>query len=179
MVAVFVNAPDGHRIQVAELQRGALFGEMAILAGAPHNATIIASPNQPAKILEIQRPALRLLRKLTNFSDDLDRNYRRHGRRTMLEHLRLLTGLSIETIEALKKISTFRVFAKNHPLFRQDETMNRVYIIKQGWLKRHYEFVLNGQPQLVEDYLGKGHIFGLDGILQNAKWQYTAELMSR
>jgi Fe-S-cluster-containing dehydrogenase component/CRP-like cAMP-binding protein len=179
LVGVFVNAPDGHRIQVAELQRGALFGEMAILAGAPHNATIIVSPNQPAKILEIQRPALRLLRKLTNFSDDLDRNYRRHGRRTMLEDLRLLTGLSIETIDALKKISTFRVFAKNHTLFRQDEPMNRVYIIKQGWLKRRYEFILNDQPQVVEDYLGKGHFFGLDGMTENARWPYTTELMSR
>lgn len=178
-VVVFVNAPDGGRIQVAELQSGALFGEMAILAGAPHNATVIASPNQPAKILEIQRPALRLLRKLTNFSDDLDRNYRRHGRRTMLEDLRLLAGLSIETIEALKKISTFRVFAKNHTLFRQDESMNRIYIIKQGWLKRRYEFTLQDQPQVVEDYLGKGHFFGLDGLTQTAKWQYTVELMSR
>jgi Fe-S-cluster-containing dehydrogenase component/CRP-like cAMP-binding protein len=178
-VVVFVNAPDGNRIQVAELQRGALLGEMAILAGAPHNATMIASPNQPAKILEIQRPALRLLRKLTNFSDDLDRNYRRHGRRTMLEDLRLLTGLSIETIDALKKISTFRVFAKNHTLFRQDESMNRIYIVKQGWLKRQYQFPVGEQLQMIEDYLGKGHFFGIEGLMQSARWPYTVELMSR
>ncbi|MEW6130696.1 MAG: cyclic nucleotide-binding domain-containing protein [Acidobacteriota bacterium] len=179
LIAVFVNAPNGERVKVAELQRGAIFGEMAVLAGTPHNATMIVAPDQNTKILEIQRPALRLLRKLTNFSDDLDRNYRRHGRRTLLEDLRLLTGVSIETIDALKKISTFRIFSKNHTLFRQGETINRLYIIKQGWMKRRYDFMMNDQPQVVEDYLGKGYFFGLEGLSQNQQWQYTAELMSR
>ncbi len=175
---VFITAPNGQQMKVAELQPGTLFGEMSVLAGVPRNATIKAPANKSAKLLEIQRPALRLLRKLTNFSDELDDSYRSHGRNATLEDLGLLTGLSKDLVKDLTSISTFRVFAKNHTLFREGEQINRIYIFKQGWLKRRHGETVELDAQAV-DYLGRGFIFGLDGVTKNEVWPYTVTLMSR
>src|ERR1051325_10865622 len=175
---VFVNAPNGGQVKVAEFQPGTLFGEMSVLAGLPRNATIKAPANQKATLLEIQRPALRLLRKIPEFSDELDKNYRRHGRNAILEDIRLLTNLDEDFVKDLSSISTFRVFAKNHTLFREGDPVNRIYVIKQGWLKRRQGATLQLEAQAV-DYLGRGFIFGLDGLMKNATWPYTATLMSR
>jgi Fe-S-cluster-containing dehydrogenase component len=175
---VFVNAPNGQQVKVAEFQTGTLFGEMSVLAGLPRNATIKAPANQTATLLEIQRPALRLLRKIPEFSDELDKNYRRHGRNAMLEDLRLLAGLTAEDSKDMSSISTFRVFAKNHTLFREGDAINRIYVIKQGWLKRRQGATVQLDLQAV-DYLGRGFIFGLEGLMKNETWPYTVTLMSR
>lgn len=175
---VFITAPNGQQVKVAELPPGTLFGEMSVLAGVPRNATIKAPANKPAKLLEIQRPALRLLRKLTNFSDELDTSYRRHGRNATLEDLGLLTGLSKELVKELTGIATFRVFAKNHTLFREGDETDRIYIFKQGWLKRKQGATTQLDAQAV-DYLGRGFIFGLEGVTKIERWPYTVTLMSR
>jgi Fe-S-cluster-containing dehydrogenase component/CRP-like cAMP-binding protein len=175
---VYVNAPNGQQVKVAELQPGTLFGEMSVIAGLPRNATIKAPPGRKAKLLEIQRPALRLLRKLPKFSEELDDSYRRHGRNVTLEDLGLLTGLGKELVKDLTNISTFRVFAKNHTLFREGDQTDRIYIFKQGWLKRRQGATLHLDAQSV-DYLGRGFVFGLEGITTNQVWPYTVTLMSR
>ena len=175
---VYINPPEaaGREIKVAEIPPGVLFGEMSVLAGVPRNATVKGHSQHPTKILELQRPALRLLRKLDKFNDALDRSYRNHGRDSMLEAIKLQTGLSDEILNQLKTISTFRVFAKNHTLFRQGEEIRRVYIIKQGWIHRRQDMPAR-QP--VEDYLGMGFCLGLEGIMKNDNWAYGGTLMSR
>ena len=61
---VFLTPPGtSQELKVAEIPAGTLFGEMSVLAGVPRNATIKAHSQHPTKILELQRPALRLLRK--------------------------------------------------------------------------------------------------------------------
>lgn len=175
---VFILAPDRKQLKVAELPAGTLFGEMSVLAGVPRNATIKAPADRSVKLLEVQRPALRLLRKIDRFSEELDKNYRAHGRDAMLDGLRLAAKLSPEAVQALTSIARFRVFGKNHTLFRQGEAVSRIYLVKQGWLRRR-----TGETQAFEnqavDYLGKGFCFGLEGATQNASWDYTATLMSR
>jgi Fe-S-cluster-containing dehydrogenase component/CRP-like cAMP-binding protein len=175
---VFVNAPNGQQVKVAEFQPGTLFGEMSVLAGLPRNATIKAPAKETAKLLEIQRPALRLLRKISEFSDELDKNYRRHGRNAILEDIRLLTSLDEDFVKDLSSISTFRVFAKNHTLYREGDSINRIYVVKQGWLKRRQGATLQLENQAV-DYLGRGFVFGLEGLTKNETWPYTVTLMSR
>ncbi len=174
---VFFTPPEtGKEIKVAEIPPGTLFGEMSVLAGVPRNATIKAHSQKPTKILELQRPALRLLRKLDKFNDALDRSYRNHGRDSMLESIKVTTGLSDELLNQLKTISTFRVFAKNHTLFRQNEEIRRVYIIKQGWIRRRQDAPARDS---IEDYLGMGFALGLEGVMKNDNWAYGGTLMSR
>src|SRR5262249_57032307 len=45
------------------------------------------------------------------------------------------TELSNDAISQLESISKFRVYAKNHALFRAGELANRLYVLKSGWAR--------------------------------------------
>ncbi|HJQ25933.1 MAG TPA: cyclic nucleotide-binding domain-containing protein [Blastocatellia bacterium] len=172
---VFINAPNGQTLKVSELAPGQQFGEMSVLAGVPRNATVRAAAERPTQIMEVQRPALRLLRKIKSFAEALDSTYRRHGRDNILDALRTRLNLTPEQTQELKNMSLFRVFSKNHILFREGTAVDRLYVIQSGWLRRvHYPGGLK-----VEDYLGRGFAFGVDGILKNSAWPWTVTLMGR
>lgn len=173
---VFVKPPNNNaEIKVAELAPGTQFGEMSVLAGVPRNATIKPPQGKTAQVLEIQRPALRLLRKLPKFSENLDNTYRKHGRDSNLEKIKLIAGLPPEMIEQLKLFSVFRVFSKNHVLFRQNEAVKRLYIVTEGWLHRTQET----QGATVEDFLGHNYCLGVEGLSGDARWPYSVTLMGR
>src|ERR1044071_48210 len=72
---VFINAPNNQVLNVAQLPPGTQFGEMSVLAGVPRSATVKAAANKPTQIMEVQRPALRLMRKLKSFAESLDTTY--------------------------------------------------------------------------------------------------------
>ncbi|HSE97011.1 MAG TPA: cyclic nucleotide-binding domain-containing protein, partial [Blastocatellia bacterium] len=171
---VFVRAVQGD-IKVAELKAPTQFGEMSVLAGVPRNATVKAPASQPAKVLEIQRPALRLLRKLPKFGKSLDDTYRSHGRNATIGDLKDVAALSPDLMNDLKNMSLFKVFSKNHVLFRERAPIDRLYIVKEGWVRRS-----RGTPQGdVEDFLGRGFCFGTEGIGRSAQWPYTVTLLGR
>src|SRR5262249_39590930 len=69
---VFVRETNGGQQRINQLQPGTLFGEMAVLAGVERNATVAAPEAHGAVVLEVTRPALRLLRKLPKFGQALD-----------------------------------------------------------------------------------------------------------
>ncbi len=172
---VYIKAPNQQDVKVAEMNPGTQFGEMSVLAGVPRNATVKATRDKPAQILEIHRPALRLLRKLPKFGENLDNTYRNHGRDAALESLRLMAGLTPEMVNELRNYSLFRVFAKNHVLFREKEPINQIYIIKEGWAHR-VQASLGGE---VEDFIGHGFCFGIEGIAREGRWPYSVTLMGR
>ena len=172
---VFVRQEGRGNVKVAELQPGTQFGEMSVLAGVPRNATVTASTTGPARVLEIQRPALRLLRKLPRFRENLDKTYRAHGRNSAIVDLKAALGLPDPIAEGLKTISTFRVFSKSHVLFREGSPVDRLYLMKEGRLHRVRE--LNG-PR-IEDYLGPGFCHGIEGVTKNTAWSCTATVMGR
>lgn len=172
---VYVQAPNQQDVKVAELPPGTQFGEMSVLAGVPRNATVKATGDKSTQVLEVQRPALRLLRKLPKFGENLDNTYRTHGRDSSLEGLRLTGGLTPEMANELRGYSVFRVFGANHVLFHENERINRVYIIKGGWARRAQTL---GEKE-VEDFIGHGHCFGIEGAAKDARWPYTLTLMGR
>jgi Fe-S-cluster-containing dehydrogenase component/CRP-like cAMP-binding protein len=174
-VDVWIKAPNNQDIKVAELKPGTQVGEMSVLAGVPRSATVKAPPDSTARVLEIQRPALRLLRKLNAFGESLDTSYREHSRDSIIEDLKGAISLTPEMVTDLRALSTFRVFSKNHVLIREKATIDRMYLIKQGWLKRTHES--DGEPD--EDFLGHGFCFGLEGIMKNVTWPYSVTLMGR
>src|SRR2546421_214759 len=71
--------------KVGFIPPGESSGEMAILAGIPRTATVVAPDDAKALVFEVTRPALRLLRKLGTFGHKLDVAYRRHGLGRTLE----------------------------------------------------------------------------------------------
>src|SRR6185369_7478237 len=142
---VFVRSNGSGDVKVAELPPGTQFGEMSVLAGVPRNATVKAPPDRAVKVLEVQRPALRLLRKIPNFGESLDQTYRSHGKRSLLDELKSTAGFTDEMVSQLANISQFRVFSKNHVLFRERSRVDRIYIIKSGWMSR--SSLSSGQSQ--------------------------------
>ena len=88
---VYVREGGGQK-KIGQLEPGTCFGEMALLAGVERNATVSVPAHENAVVLEVTRPALRLLRKLPAFGNILDETYRAHGVGRVLEDLTSITG---------------------------------------------------------------------------------------
>src|SRR6267142_5297722 len=69
---VFVADESGEKKKVGAVQPGTCFGEMSVLAGLPRNATVAAPAGSEVTVLEMVRPALRLLRSLKKFAETID-----------------------------------------------------------------------------------------------------------
>jgi Fe-S-cluster-containing dehydrogenase component/CRP-like cAMP-binding protein len=177
--------------KVGEIPPGVSFGEMSILAGVPRNATIRVPPEAKAQVLEVTRPALRLLRKLPKFGQMLDANYRKHGLSRTLIDVQQATGEAFTQplIDKLGKSARFTVYAKHHVLFREGDLIDRVIFIKNGWVRRVRGLGYGGVmgDLLVEgltedvgvDFLGAGNCLGLEGVERDTRWAYTAVVLQR
>lgn len=199
---VYIKNDQGVSSKVGEIQPQTSFGEMSVLGGQPRNATVAVPPAAEARVLEIQRATLRLLRKLKKFGELLDENYRRYGlSRTLLEVQRAThNSLSSELLENLKKASRFTVYAKDHILLQEGEPIDRLIFIKSGWTRRVRGIAsdptlvrsLASNPMLGDmvmeldddigfDFLGAGNWLGLDAIFHKDQttWNYTATVMAR
>ena len=189
---VYVRDPESdENRKVGEIAAGVSFGEMSILAGVPRNATITVPPGSKAQVLEVTRPALRLLRKLPKFGRMLDANYRKHGLSRTLIEVRQATGeaFSQELINKLGRSARFMVYSKLHVLFREGELIDRVYFIRNGWVRRVRglgygavmgDLLIEGLPDDVGvDFLGAGNCLGLEGVGEDTRWAYTAVVLQR
>jgi len=188
---VYVADDKGQQNKVGELPIGMSFGEMAILAGVPRNATVVVPPGQTATVLEVTRPALRLLRKLPKFGHALNMTYRKHGLGRTLEDVRLVAdnAFSPEMIKQLGDAARFMVYGKNHVLHREGEPIDRVCFVKNGWVRRvrGIDFnpaILDMTSGLAEedvgiDFLGAGNCLGLEGVTTDHTWRYTATILAR
>src|ERR1700752_451098 len=189
---VFTSDGSGLRTKVGAVSPGTCFGEMAILSGEPRNATIISSPNgQDANVLEIVRPALRMLRSLKKFAERIDTTYRSHGLANTITQLKESVGgiLTGPELVALGNLSQFMAYGKHHLLIKEGTSIDKIYLIRSGWVRRVrgvpiYKEIAEGAGAAVstlipEDFLGGGNCLGLEALNGQACWQYSAELMAR
>ncbi len=189
---VFVRDPDdGRNKKVAELPPGISFGEMSILAGVPRNATISVPEGERARVLEVDRPALRLLRKLPKFGEMLDANYRKHGLSRTIIDVQQATDNAFDQnlVSKLGKSARFTVYAKHHVLFREGDIIDRVIFVKNGWVRRvrglgyaaaRGDLLVEGLTEDVGvDFLGAGNCLGLEGVERETRWEYTAVVLQR
>ena len=176
--------------KIGRLEPGAVFGEMALLAGIERNATITVPDGQTAVVLEVTRPALRLLRKLPKFGQVLDETYRSHGFGRVLEDLALISDRPVgqALAEELRRSARYMVYSKNHVLCREGQPIDRLILIKSGWVRRARgipfhatspEVVMGIDESIGVDFLGGGNCLGLEGIRQAETWKYSASLMAR
>jgi Fe-S-cluster-containing dehydrogenase component/CRP-like cAMP-binding protein len=174
---VYIRTPTGEH-KVSSITPGRQFGEMSVLAGVPRAATVRSSPEQPAQILEVQRPALRLLRKLSKFGDLLDTNYRQYGRSATLQDLGEATNVPSDMEKYLESIADFRVFSKNHVLFRAGEPIRRVYVLRYGWARLASGELIDGNSSN-ERFIGQMTVLGLEAITRDSNWTETCTMMGR
>ena len=117
---VYITDDHGTTKKVAELPPGTSFGERSVLAGQPRNATISVPQGAEARVIEIQRPALRLLKKLKKFGHMLDVAYRKYGLDHTLLEIDEATNRAFppELLKQLGDAARFTVYGKNHVLFK-------------------------------------------------------------
>jgi Fe-S-cluster-containing dehydrogenase component/CRP-like cAMP-binding protein len=157
---------------VAVFESGKPFGEMGVLAGTPRSATVIAHRQRGARLLEVQRPALRILRKLKKFGAALDITYRNNGRAATANQLQIPNELRKKVAE----IAEFQLVARGHVLAREGEVVHKLLLIRDGWVKR----IGQAQTGEVTDYLGPGYILGFNALtVRGARFPYRVVAMSR
>ncbi|MFN2578299.1 MAG: cyclic nucleotide-binding domain-containing protein [Pyrinomonadaceae bacterium] len=178
--------------KIGAVPPGTCFGEMSILAGLPRNATILPSVDgKDATVLEMVRPALRLLRSLKKFAERIDTTYRSHGLANTIDQLQAVTGDTLTPVDlvAVGNLSQFMAYGKHHLLVQEGTPIDRLILIRNGWLRR-----VRGVPiykdltdvagaasssLIPEDFLGAGNCLGLEAFKGQTTWQYSAELMAR
>jgi Fe-S-cluster-containing dehydrogenase component/CRP-like cAMP-binding protein len=187
---VYVKDEAGVDRKVARIPPGACLGERSILAGIPRNATIkVPSGASPATVLEMVRPALRLLRSLKKFAEKVDDSYRNHGLANVIAKLQEETGAALSALDlvALGNISQFMAYGKHHLLVQEGKPIERIFLIRDGWVRRVrgvpiYEDITEGTGPgalVPEDFLGAGNCLGLEALQGQANWAYSAALMAR
>ncbi|MBK9709676.1 MAG: cyclic nucleotide-binding domain-containing protein [Acidobacteria bacterium] len=185
-----LSTDDGRLKKISEIPEGVQFGELSVLAGVPRAATVCAPEGQSVKVLEVQRPALRLLRKLPKFGEYLDNTFRRHGRAATIKEIKSVTELSDEAVKNLESISRFRVYTKNHVLYRAGEQIRNLYLLRSGWARlaprtevTHIAITdsesRNWNAKSGEIYSGKWHCFGVEAITRDREWEQNCTLLGR
>src|SRR6185503_19616701 len=110
---IYVRDETGVERKVARVPPGTCLGERSILAGIPRNATVsVPADGGPVTVLEMVRPALRLLRSLKKFAERVDASYRSHGLANVINKLQeqSIQKLSAIDLVALGNISQFMAF---------------------------------------------------------------------
>ena len=187
---VYLGNATGEQRKIGSIQPGTCFGEMAVLAGVERNATVTVPADGTAKVLELTRPALRLLRKLPKFGQQLDETYRAHGFDRLMEDLGEVGQgeLNKEIVAKLRDVARFSVYGKHHVLCEEGSEIDKIFLIKSGWVRR-----VRGVPfdpsstgvslglgeTIGADFLGAGNCLGLEGARENKRWSFSASLMSR
>ena len=183
---VIINDAGGGTRKIGQLAPGTCFGEMAVLAGVERNATIAVPSGQSATVIEVTRPALRLLRKLPRFGQALDETYRAHGFSRVLEDLSqtMRDPLSEELVAKLREISRFVVYGKHHVLCEEKAPVEKIYLVRSGWVRRSRGLSFDAESagivmgvgaSIGVDFLGAGNVLGLESEV----WKYSASLMAR
>lgn len=176
--------------KIGHLEPGTCFGEMAVLAGIERNATVSVPENTTATVLEVTRPALRLLRKLPKFGQTLDETYRAHGFSRVLEDLTTISAKTLNQplVDQLRQSARYMVYGKHHVLCREGAPIDKLIIIKSGWVRRSRglpfhatspEVVMGMGDKIGVDFLGEGYCLGLEGLKESGLWKYSATLMAR
>ena len=197
---VYVKDDHGSDQKVGEVEVQNSFGEMSVLAGQPRNATVVVPIGISATVLQIQRPALRLLRKLPKFGQRLEQIYRQHGLDRTLVEIQEATGSAFnpDLLNKLKAAARFSVYAKDHLLFQPGDPIEKLIFINSGWVRRVRfpasdaksgaslaaapgEMIMQLDDDVGFDFLGAGNWLGLDAISnpESAVWSYGATVMSR
>jgi Fe-S-cluster-containing dehydrogenase component/CRP-like cAMP-binding protein len=180
------------KLQKRSMGPGEVFGELAALGRIPRTATVIA--DDQATLLEIRWQGLRDLRKYDEaLQDHIDAQFRRFGLADALWASPMLAQLSVEDAERVAETAEFETYGSydwygsyqqlrkkdadplaNEPIIaEQGHDPNGLILIHAGFarLSRRY-----GNGERTISYLGKGGIYGLDELANNAGRNQPAPL---
>jgi len=189
---------DKHKTAVIE--GGEFFGEIAALSRTPRTASVFAE-SEEAELLEIRWQGLRDLMKYdVALRLHIDQIYRERALAVALQEIPIFKHLSVETLNKVMAKTEFGTYGdydwsgeykrlvQTEGMRRQEPAIaeegdypNGVILIKAGFGRLSQRFG-NGHRTL--NYLGAGHIYGLQEIAHNwrkpeapVSMQYTLRVM--
>lgn len=175
---------------VRKLEKGELFGEMAVIEGDARSTTVVVPEGRTATVIELQRPALRLLRELPNFARIFDAQYRKHSLQVTLDTIEDASDGALDKtlLDELGGISQFKVYPKHHVLLREGQPLTCIYFINKGWVEVQ-RIVESGKGSACESeessaqpdvhLLGPGNCVGLEVFQGCSEWPYTLVMQAR
>jgi Fe-S-cluster-containing dehydrogenase component/CRP-like cAMP-binding protein len=178
--------------KVNEVHPGESFAEMSLFAGVQRNASVIAVGPTPSVVLEIKRQAFRGIEKKTAaFIEQLGNIYKSRGLSTAIERIRQSSsGFATSDLDLIKQISSFQVFGRSHRLCEQGQSMDKAYLIIEGWVRRSRDLAgvddSRGWARLASEnvefsFRGGGNLIGFEGLTTSPPlvWSYATTVMLR
>lgn len=168
-------ADDTGAITIRRLKPGDPFGEMSLLTDAERKATIsIPLDAGETQVLEIARVAIPSLRVLPRFSKAIDEAYRSRGFDFIIAAVQKHTAkhFAPEEFARLRQLAEFNVYGPNHVIYEKSTPLDRIYLIKDGWIERKYD-------ESDSDIIGAGNCLGLEWDSEESKWSHTALVKAR
>ncbi|MCR9292670.1 MAG: 4Fe-4S dicluster domain-containing protein [bacterium] len=173
------------RYATHQLQAGDMFGEMAAVTRSAREYTAFAG--SPCRLLELRWQGLRLLRKDPAFRQAMDERYRASYLTSQLretelfrfvpeEHMRHI--VSATRLESFGELEWYADFQRDKPLpsasrieaepliAAEGDQAIALWIIRAGFGRRSQR---QGAGHRTTAYLGKGHVFGLEELVHNAR----------
>ena len=171
---VDVSKPGfSEKAEIAQLQAGNSFGELALIKNQPRRATIICNQNSYFMTL-CKEDYLRILGQ--TFAKKLDEKV------NFLHSLKIFSNWSKKSLEKLSFFFSEKEYKANEILYKKNDEPDGVYIIING----EVEFTVNKKfkssefPKMLKVALiTSNDIFGDEEILLDLKRKYTAKCHSK
>lgn len=185
--AVFLQDFDAvlRQHETVLLGPGELFGEVAAMYRSPRTATVVAEIE--ATLLEIRWQGLRILRGDPEFEQSLESHYRKHWLASHLREIPLLRFLPESSLSRVAEATQLRSFGRTEwdapdgrtrPLPLDDPISAEPIIVGEGHVPTDLIVIRSGFARVSQQheashrttsYLGKGQLFGLDELVNNAQ----------
>lgn len=162
-VRVDRTAPDGHRVELARLHDGAIFGEMALVAAQPRTATVTAITD--ADLLEFDREALTVAaREVVTIAQALDK----FTRERLIQNL-LATSPLFRPLDRDQRVDLARRFvahdvAAGVDVLREGEHGTGLYVLLSGEADVSKR---DGDSKVLLATLHAGDLFGEISLVQD------------
>jgi CRP-like cAMP-binding protein len=152
----FLGAADDAEATIGRLTRGALFGEMALLARAPRAASVVAV--RPSILLVAHRTELEAVaQRRPNVAVELAAYCRRRMMANLVQTSPLLLAIPAAEREMVVERFKMRIFEKSDTLIVQDAESDGVHLIASGEVAVMRR---DGEESLVLSTLRSGHVVG-------------------
>ncbi len=178
---VQISGPSAE--ELLQLGPGEMFGELSLLSGEPRTSTVTAIA--PTRVIEFYRNGFeRLVRYSAKCKQHMDELYHKHGKLIHLKRVPLFAQLNDEAFALVLEKADLRIYRKDDYLFRQDQPIDALYLIKDGYIRlsqklekedRQEGEIRKVKEELIQAYVSEGHCFGQDGMITPGKWDQSGK----
>lgn len=174
-VAVEIVGDDGLPKQVAALNPGEYFGELAMVGHGERSASVRSLVE--TRLLELrQTPFQSALKRHRQVKTRLEAAYARRALTSMVRRSRYFGGLPEDTLDELVSNSTVSDFKKGELIIEEGGSAQKFFVIRSGFVRVTKRTGLGDEHQILA-YLGPDDFFG-DQELAAATASYQTSVVA-